>query len=65
MASTMRLLSSRARNMFSNRGMSKISPEIFAPQKNHWSGILSTTANRFFSADTKHRNIGISAHIDR
>ena len=30
---------------------------------NPWSAL--TTANRFFSAETKHRNIGISAHIDR
>jgi len=27
-------------------------------------GALSTTSTRFFSSDTKHRNIGISAHID-
>jgi elongation factor G len=70
MASLLRLLPSRAGrvlpttpiNASNNAGsmLKKFSSPIGG---NHWNA-LSTTAGRFFSSQTKHRNIGISAHID-
>ena len=68
MASLLRLLPSKgARVLPSNNSMS-MGINVFGKSHNlhNWKSALSTTVvDRFFSSNTKHRNIGISAHIDR